>query len=184
MGIEFLNFENTTLLQNKNKGVFARFYDKPIRTGNIKENGLPEFENRLYVEIKIKDERDVFDQPANMQHIARFPAEYNRYLHEKKEALNGTPLNQFAFLDLEKIEACKIRGIFSVEALAQLSDEVAQQLDLCEEKKSAKAFLDISKNNQNISAFLQKEKMYLEKIEELQKEIEALRAADNGAFEK
>jgi len=181
MGIEFSNFENAVSRQRENSGVFARFYDKVVRTGNIKANGLPEFETKLYIEIKIRDERDVFDQPASANHIERFSAEYNRYLREKKEAEKGTPLSQFAFLSPGQIESCKFRGIFSVEALAEMNDNKAAQLDLMEEKKLANAFLEVSKNNQNIATFIKKEKMYLEKIEILKKELEHLRANDNDA---
>ena len=177
MGIDFANFENS--VANQNKGVFARFYDKFVRTGNIKSNGLPEFETKLYIEIKVRDERDIFDQPASAEHIERFSAEYNRYLKEKKEAAKGTPLTEFAFLSLEQIESCKLRGIFSVEALAGLDEKKATALDLAEEKKQAKVFLDISKNNQNISSLIKKEKMYLEQIDALKRELESLKANDN-----
>ena len=181
MGFDFSNFENAVLQQRQNSGVFARFYDKAVRTGNIKANGLPEFETKLYIEIKIKDERDVFDQPASVEHIERFSGEYNRYLKEKKEAGKGTPLNQFAFLSEEQIECCKFRGIFSVEVLAALEDKKAEELDLTEEKKLANAFLEVSKNNRQIVNFTKKEKMYLEQIETLKKELESLRANDNEA---
>lgn len=179
MGFDFSNFENAVSPQRQNSGVFARFYDKQVRTGQIKPNGLPEFETKLYIEIKIKDERDVFDQPASVEHIERFGAEYNRYLKEKKEILKGTPLHQFAFLSPDQIECCRLRGVYTVEVLAELNNEAAEQLDLTEEKTLAKTFLEVSKNNKNIASLIKKEKVYLTQIETLKKELNALRANDN-----
>ena len=179
MGIEFSHFENAVSRQSENSGVFARFYDKAVKTGNIKPNGLPEFETKLYVEIKIRDERDVFDQPASVEHIERFSAEYNRYLKEKQEMGQGTPLNQFAFLSVEQIETCRLRGIFSVEALAAMDDKKANALDLNDAKEAAGVFLEMSKNNQSIDQFMKKERMYLEKINALTQELKRLKANDN-----
>ena len=136
MNVEFLNFQNMATNQNMNNGVFARFYDKAVKTGNMKKNGLPEFENKLYIEIKVRDERDVFDQPATTEHIKRFAVEYSRYLNEKKEKREGTPLELFAFLTPAQIESCHFRGVFSVESLAKMSEEQARNLCLQEEKYS------------------------------------------------
>lgn len=175
MSVEFLNFQDMAINQNENRGVFARFYDKSVKTGNIKKNGMPEFANKLYIEIRIKDERDVFDQPATAEHIKRFAVEYNKYLSEKKEIGRGTPLSSFAFLSAEQIESCKFRNIFSVEALAALDDEKAKELDLNMEKKLAADFLKASKNNQVLFENMKKERKYLEEIRALKEEIERLK---------
>jgi len=161
--------------QNINNGVFARFYDKTVKTGNIKKNGLPEFENRLYVEIKVRDQRDVFDQPANQEHIRRFAIEYSRYLNEKKQKKEGTPLEMFAFLSPNQIESCALRGIFSVEKLAQMQNEEARSLGLKEEKDLAIQFLKTAKNNKVIFDFFEKEKKYQAEINALKEEIERLK---------
>lgn len=179
MGIEFSHFENAVSRQSENSGVFARFYDKPVQTGNIKKNGLPEFKTKLYVEIKVRDERDVFDQPAGVEHIERFSAEYNKYLRQKQETGKGTPLTLFAFLDAGQIECCHLRGIFSVEDLAALEDKKADMLGLKDEKKSACLFLEAAKNNFSIASFEQKEKYYLEQINILSEELKRLKANDN-----
>lgn len=175
MSMEFLNFQNMTSIENENKGVFARFYDKAVKTGNILKNGLPEFEQKLYIEIKIRDERDVFDQPATQEHIKRFSAEYNRYLTEKEKKKQGTSLKLFSFLSSDQIESCYFRGIFSVEDLSALSDEAAQNLGLSEEKELGKMFLNASKNNKFLSQMRQKEKEYILKIQKLKEEIERLK---------
>lgn len=175
MSIEFYNFQNALVNQNANNGVFARFYDKAVKTGNILKNGLPEFEKKLYIEIRIRDERDVFDQPATVNHINRFATEYNRYLNQKEKLKKGTPLEMFAFLSAEQIESCHFRGIYCVEDLATLTDESARNLNISEEKKLAADFLKASKNNYNLQLWKKKEKEYLNEIQCLKNEIERLK---------
>ena len=91
----------------KNKSdntVAARFYDRLIKSGKLDENGLPVFDTVCFVEIRMRDCHDVFDQPADADKIQRFPTEYNRYLLAKKQVEKGAPLDQFAFLTAAEIE--------------------------------------------------------------------------------
>lgn len=177
MDADFAMFQK--LINNKTEdGVFARFYNKAVKTGNTKENGLPEFKNKVYVEIRIRDNNDVVDRKADEEDFARFPIEYNRFLLEQKQVENGTPLNQFAFLDASQLETCKYRGVFTVETLAGLDDEKARSIDLLEERDLAKRFIEISKNNQVIDDFAKKEKKYQNEIKKLKEEIARLKGAE------
>lgn len=163
--------------RNTEKDVFAKFYDKMIKTDVIGDNGLPIFKTVMYVEIMVKNNRDVFDQPAGKEHIMRFPTEYNRYLISKKERQNGTPLNQFAFLNTAQLDECDHYGIFTVEKLAELTDERASAIGLIGERDAAKRFLDFAKNNTAIADFNKKEKEYKAQIKALQAQIKELQAA-------
>ena len=179
MSIEFYNFQNALTNQNANNGVFARFYDKAVKTGNVLENGLPEVEKKLYIEIRVRDQRDVFDQPATVNHINRFATEYNRYLNQKEKLKKGTPLEMFAFLSTDQIESCHFRGIYCVEDLSSITDETARNLNISEEKSLAIDFLKASKNNKNLQFLKKKEKEYLNEIENLKTEIERLKKHDS-----
>lgn len=173
---EFSEFQNVIANNNKDDGVIARFYDKVIKTGKVNEQGLPVFENKCFVEIRIRDNNcDIYDQPADREKIQRFPIEYARYQNEKKEIEKGTPLNQFAFLTALEIETLKAHGIYTVESLIGLNDERALQLGLVNEKKLAKRFLDVNAKNVKISDFEKREEKYKNQIADLQNEIEKLR---------
>lgn len=182
MSADFAMFQQ--LLDNqanhKEEGVVAEFYDKAIKTGDFNENGLPKFKNVMYVRIRIRDNPDIFDQPAEEQHQRRFPIEYQRYLLDKKESEKGTPLTQFAFLSSAQLECCRYRGIFTVERLAELSDEQAKDLGLSAEKELAGKFLSVSKNNSAIADFAKKEKAYKAEIKKLKEEIAELKAQKGG----
>ncbi len=175
MSVEFSMFQSAVSSQNTNNGVFARFYDRYVKTGEMLKNGLPEFKTKLYVEIKVKDQYDVFDQPAEEIHIRRFPKAYEMYLHEKKELQSGTPLFLFAFLDQGQIETCRFRGIYTVEKLASLNDLDAKNLGLEKEKKLALKFLKASQNNLAVLKAQNKEEYYLAEIQKLKDEISELK---------
>lgn len=175
MDIDFSIFQNMLENSKRETNVFATFYDKVIRTGLFMPNGLPEFKERIYVRIKTRDNADVFDQPASQEHIQRFPVEYKRYLLEKKEISQGTPLSEFAFLSKLQIETCKHAGVFTVERLSTIEDEKAKALGLTEEKEYAIKFLEVSKNNKKIDDFTKKEKKYQAEIKKLKEQIEELK---------
>lgn len=175
MSMEFSVFQNAVQNDGQNDGVFARFYEKPVKTGEILKNGLPEFEKKLFVEIRVRDQQDIFDQPATSDHIRRFWSAYQKYLIQKKEIANGTPISMFAFLSLDQIECCELRGIYTIEKLALLDDESAKKLGITDERDLAKRFLDMAGNNVSICKKKQKEKAYQLEIKALKDEIERLK---------
>lgn len=157
-------------MSNKEENVFARFYDRVIKTDKIKENDMPVFEEQLYIEIRIKDDNDVVDRVAEPEDKIRFPEEFARYKNMKEAKQEGTPLNQFSFLTAVQLESCKFRGIETVELLANLSDEQANSLGLIDERTAAKTFLD------NAKSFSEKESKFRGEIAELKAENEKLKA--------
>ena len=181
-----MDFEIFQNLINQNKsqkedGVVAKFYDRTIKTGKYNQNGLPEFKTICYCEIKIKDNTtEVFDQPATREKIERFPLEYARYQMSKKQVQKGTPLEQFAFLTVAEIESCKYRGIFTIEALSEMSNEHAKNLGLLKERELARQFIE---NNRSAKQKIDIEELrhsYEQKIEELKNEINTLRKKTSG----
>lgn len=177
MDADFSMFQDLLNNSKGEEGVAARFYDRSVKTSKIDDNGMPVFENVTYVEIRMKDNNtDVYDQPADKEKIRRFPLEYQRYQLERKQIKDGTPLNQFAFLDAAQIDTLKVRGIFTVEALAELPEEKAAQLNVVREHELAVKFLENAKDNKVLLEWQEKEKAYQDEIKRLQEEIAALKA--------
>ena len=176
--MDFATYQNL-IEQNKNHrndSLAARFYDRPVKTDRLDTNGLPVFKNVCYCEIRIRDNTtEVFDQPATDEKIARFPVEYARYQLSRKQVENGTPLEQFAFLTLSEIETCKYRGIFTIEALADLSDVHAKDLGIEEERILAQRFLEGSRKVKQTLDIEKLEAEYKQKIAALEAEINALK---------
>ena len=169
-------FSNMLQNQRSDNNVFAKFHKKWVKTGNVKENGLPEFVEKLYIEIKIKGNTDVVDRPVNETDMMRFPREYAFFKNKEVKTKDGTPLNQFAFLTVPELDACDNRGIFTVEDLAAITDEQAQDMNLTDAKELAIKFLQMAKDNQAIAKFEAQIKKLKAENEKLKDEIKALKS--------
>ena len=176
-----MDFEIFQNLINQNKtqtedGVVARFYDRIIKTGKFNDDGLPVFKTVCYCEIKIKDNTtEVFDQPATSDKIERFPVEYARYQMSRKQVQKGTPLEQFAFLTAAEIESCKYRGIFTIEALCNMSEEQAKSLGLSKERIVGRQFIEHSRAAKKELDIEKLRQDYEEKMTALKNEIASLK---------
>lgn len=171
------------------QNVFARFYDRAVKTSEVGENGLPIYKNVLYCEIRIKDNRDVYDQPATKEKIRLYPDEYDFYLRNKKKKKEGTPIELFAFLDRSQVDNLKNRGISTLEEIAALEEDKAKLLAVSDEYHVAKKFLEMANNtqaaaefakkeeefNQEKSFWAEKEVEYKRQIAELEKKIKELK---------
>ena len=174
--MDFSAFQSTLQGNQRQDGIAARFYDKAVKTGKLNADGLPIFANRCFVEIRIKDNNcEIFDQPATPEKINRFPIEYARYQMSKKQVENGTPLEQFAFLTAAEIESLKVRGVFTVEALANLPADKAEQLELEHEREQAQKFMAYARNCKTLESFSQKEENYKAEIKALRDELTELK---------
>ena len=176
--MDFATYQNL-INQNKHRtedNIVARFYDRNIKTTKLDEKGLPIFKTVCYCEIRIKDNTtEIFDQPSTTDKINRFPIEYARYQLSKKQTKSGTPLEQFAFLNVNEIETCKHHGIFTIESLAGLSPNHIKKLNLEVECLAARQFL---KNAAKLKDAITLEKQiqeYKNKICELEAEISKLK---------
>ncbi|MBR1601017.1 MAG: hypothetical protein IJ677_05495 [Alphaproteobacteria bacterium] len=175
MDFDFAMFRQFADNISDDRNVSARFYDKAVKTTAINENGLPIFKNVTYVEIRLKDNNtEVFNQPASPEKIKRFPREYTLYKMAKEQIKEGTPLEQFAFLTAAEVATCKNRGVFTVEALANLSEDKVKSLGLQNEHKFAEIFMRNAKNNNEVADFARKEREYINKIAEYREKFEII----------
>jgi hypothetical protein len=175
--MEELGYEvfSTMLNQRADNNVFAKFHKKWVRTGNIKENGMPEFVEKLYIQIKIKGSTDEVDRPVDETDMMRFPREYAFFKNKEEKAKQGTPLNQFAFLTVPELDACENKGIFTVEDLSNLTEEQAKDMNLTVAKALAIKFLAMAKDNRVIAEFEEEIKNLKAENEKLKDEIKALK---------
>ena len=183
--MDFAMFEKIARNSCNEDGVSARFYDRAVKTGEVGKNGLPRFKTVCFCEIRIKDNTsEVYDQPATEEKIRRFPAEYARYKLGKKQVTNGTPLEQFAFLNRAEVETLKVHGVFTVEALAEMDKKRALQLGLGEEQQLAEKFLQQARNNGAIKQWQQKEEDYLARIKDLEEQLSVLKKEKSAGARK
>lgn len=175
--MDFATYQNL-INQNKHRqdnSLSVRFYDKAVKTDKLNDDGIPVFKSVCYCEIRIKDNTtEVFDQPASKDKIERFPIEYARYQMTKEKTIQGTPLEMFAFLTASEISACRYHGVYTVEALADLSKEQADSLHLTKEHISAQKFVSLNKDVKRMAQLSELAEKYQDKIAELEKRIKEL----------
>ena len=80
----------------------------------------------------------------------------------------------FAFLSATEIETCKYRGIFTIEDLADLTQEQAKNLQLSKEYETAKKFVSFDKNIKNMTTINEIEQKYQKQITGLEEQIKKL----------
>lgn len=174
--MDFNSFNKFASAPATEDGVAARFYDRTIKTDKLDAQGFPVFAEVCFCEIRLKDNvSEVFDQPATIDKIRRFPREYAHYQQIRKQAAEGTPLEQFAFLSKPEIEALKVRGIYSVESLGALDDDKSNSLGIARERDQARKFIEQAQNNQCIEKWRRKEEQYLARIARLEEDIASLK---------
>lgn len=176
--MDFNSFNNFAQSGASEEGVSARFYDRTVKTERIDAQGFPVFAEVCFCEIRLKDNvSEIFDQPASIDKIRRFPREYALYQQQRRQAAEGTPLEQFAFLSKPEIEALKARGIYSVENLSALDDEKANALGIAKERAQARKFIEQARDNRCIEEWRRKEERYRARIASLEEDVAVLRRA-------
>ncbi len=173
MNFDLTEFRDVLDRNRQNEGVFAKFYDKAVKTDAVHPvTGLPVFRDVCYVEIRLKNNMtDVYNQPATSEKIKRFPLEYKQYVAAKEQRVDGTPLEQFSFLTAAQIETLKCHGIFTVEALNALNEQRVADLGLADEHAKARLFLKMAENNTAIDEIDRLKKKYEAEIDGLKRQV-------------
>jgi len=108
-------------------------------------------------------------RPVTESDRARFRDRYEAFKKGEAAPPDGTPIAQCAFATPADVAACKAERIFTLEQLAEVSDERLQRAQLITFKYRAKDWLD-AKNRHGFVGELRDRITYLEKENALLKE--------------
>ncbi len=157
--------------------LFVQFYRKPvINARKSTEAGRAIYEDRDFIKIMVPgDKLNIVDRQVNDLDAARFAARYEKWKAGQGNAVEGTPLASLPKMTPTKVEEYKYFGILTVEQLAGAPDNVGQKFfSFNEDKRSAKAFIELAKGNAPLEKMNEELKARDSKIEELQAQIEAI----------
>lgn len=153
-------------------GVLALFYERPLYNKvKSSEEGRPIYEGRDYVQIIIPgDSKSVVDRPVQDADKARWPGAWQKYQSKDEGSLDGTPIEEWSYLDVTRKASLRHIGIRTVEQLAAMPDGQLPQigLDGREVREWAQQFL---KPQSERETDLKKQ------VGELQRTVEALKAS-------
>jgi uncharacterized coiled-coil protein SlyX len=157
--------------------LFVQFFRKPqLQSGLSQQEGRAIYKEVDYIRIMVPgDKLSIVERPVDSIDERRFADRYAKWKAGAGSAVEGTPLSSLPKMTPSKVEEYKFFNILTVEQLAEAADSVGQKFfSFQEDKRAAKAFIELAKGNAPI------EKMNLElkerdaKIEEMQAQIEAL----------
>ena len=105
--------------------LIVRFFVKPKLMGlKSKTAGRPIYEDREYVEIKVKgQDKQVAVHPVKEEHKQRFPIAYTQFQSKKPAPVVGTPVEMLPNLGPSLAMHLKSINIRTIEDLGQISDE-------------------------------------------------------------
>jgi hypothetical protein len=136
---------------NKPKSpAIPQFYTEAVQN-NFKstQEGRPVFEDREFVRIIIPG--DMRSQPVyevNEEHKRRWPQQYDAFKRGLEDATQGTPITEWPPITKARATELKMRNIATVEALAEVGDNILGSLGMGarEMREKARVWLDVAKN--------------------------------------
>lgn len=157
--------------------LFVQFYRKPVlHPGLSAHEGRAIYKETDYVKIMVPgDKLSIIDRPVDAIDERRFADKYAKWKAGAGNAMEGTPLSSLPKMTPAKVEEYKYFGLHTVEQLAEANDNVGQKFfGFQEDKRAAKAFIELAKGNAPIEKMNEELKARDTKIEELQAQIEAI----------
>jgi hypothetical protein len=140
------------------KRLLVRFYKRPVHNQfKSNEEGRPIFDERIYVRIIVPgDKHNILDTPATREHThIRFADQYAKFMRNEEQVVSGTPLKVWPPLSITQVAELNALNITTVEQLADLPDNLAQQfMGFNGLRQKAKLFLDAAKDGAASSKLL------------------------------
>lgn len=162
-----------------NQGITAVFFLDPVlNPKKSAEAGRPIADNIEKVRLFIAG--DPYMQPVHpvdQVQIDRFPDAYRAFKEKREMHIEGTPIRQWPLLTPANIMEFEALKIYSVEALAQISDSVLHRSPgLREWREKAKAYLAVNKDSAAAVKFAEENMRLNDEIGELKKQMTELAA--------
>ncbi|WP_028747987.1 hypothetical protein [Rhizobium mesoamericanum] len=161
-------------------GIYAQFTIEPVeQTFKSKEAGRPIFEDREFVRIIIAgDKHTEVYREATETDKERFHEPYERFKRglSAREQITGTPLSQWPQMSSSQVKEYEALNIYTVEALAALSDTMKQKIGMGanETVAAAQAFLESAKNSSVASSLAAENERLRNDLQVLQEQVRAL----------
>jgi hypothetical protein len=158
--------------------LLVKFFKKPkLNSARTTAEGRPIYEERTHIQIMQPGNKDsIIIRPATKMDKNRFAEHFRKYeAREDQEALEGTPLEEWAGITRSQCEELKYLNIRTVEQLASVSDSNAQNvMGISHMKQRALKYLDETAGNATTEAL----ESANAQIQELREAIAALQAGE------
>ncbi|MBX2825817.1 MAG: hypothetical protein KTR33_13885 [Gammaproteobacteria bacterium] len=143
-------------------GCIVSFYDDAVLNNfKTKKEGHPVYDDVVMVKIVVPNQLDCVPRPVQDKDKQRFPKSWEAYEKGSTVEETGYLLKEWAQIRASELKICQANNIFTVEMLANVSDQTLPRLGphAVELRKRAAKFLEVDN-----------------RIEEMQSRITALEA--------
>jgi hypothetical protein len=166
--------------------LFVMFYPEAVQN-KVKSDaeGRPIFEQRDMIRVITPGSKDILVNKATENYQRRFAKQWDRYKRNMQQTPDGTPLDQVPFLSVTQIAELRALNVMSLEGLAGMADTVAHRfMGFHEMRTKAQKYLDAAKSAAPITALQSQVDDLKSTNEVLQRQIEALMAANEAKAKK
>lgn len=111
-------------------GCVPLFYLREVQNkARSKVEGRICFDQKEYVEIFVPGEKHLRpNRPVTDADKKRWPVAYGKFQQTREETLDGTPVEQWPFLNRAQVAEMKANGIMTIEAIADIPDGLLERL--------------------------------------------------------
>ena len=111
-------------------GCVPLFYMREVQNkARSKVEGRICFDQKEYVEIFVPGEKHLRpNRPVTDEDKRRWPAAYGQFQQTREETLDGTPVEQWPYLNRAQVAEMKANGIMTIEAIADIPDGLLDRL--------------------------------------------------------
>ena len=111
-------------------GCTPMFYMKEVQNkARSKAEGRICFDQKEYVEIFVPGDKTLRpNRPVAEADKKRWPQAYARFQATQEETLDGTPVDQWPYLNRAQVAEMKANGVMTVEAIADCADGLLDRL--------------------------------------------------------
>lgn len=168
--------------------LFVLFYKKSVPNVLKSRNaGREIYEDQEYVKIAPPGERlNVVDRPVRDEDRQRFPMQYARFLHNKTQVPDGTPV-ELLFPNSPSIaDNLKALGVYTVEQLSELSAHALDNIGMGAQdyQNKAKRYLDSSRKGKGFHEMQKKFDDSQQQVHSLQQQIQMQKAQIDDLYRK
>lgn len=171
------------------QSLLVRFFHKTRKKKDQIAGGVPEFEEAVYVEIRIAGHRDPQAcRPATEADKKRFNRHYDAFMKRVELPQEGFPLAEWPLMNRTMVEELSFMSIKTVEQLASLNDSSLNFQGASTFKRKAGEWLEERNSNSALANENVKLKNELasqaETIAEMKEKMEAFMSAKTTAAPK
>jgi hypothetical protein len=112
-------------------GILVEIYEKPIKDEKRSANSnIPIYEKRVYIKKKAANSRDEYNQPVKETDRQKYAELFAAFEAGQDVELDGTPIEQWAALDVADVETLKSINVLTIQSAAKIPETTLHRMPI------------------------------------------------------